>query len=142
MRAFLGILAGIVAALAIASLVAVVGGWLFPTPLHEAVRMTPEGARAAYADMPLGARLTLVAAWFAGALAAAAAAKAISRRRWAAWTVVVLFAIYVLFTVLLLPMPGWLQALGIVAPLVGGALGDGLIKAAPPAPAAPEPAAD
>jgi len=134
MRAFLGIVAGIVVALVVASLVALIGGWLFPTPLHQAVRMTPEGARSAFGDMPLGARLTLVAAWFLGALAAGVTAKAVSRRRWATWVVIVLFSLYAIFTVLLLPMPGWLQALGILAPLVGGALGDGLVKAAPPAP--------
>jgi hypothetical protein len=133
MRAFLGIIVGIVVALAAASCVAVIGGWLFPTPLQRAIEMTPDGVRSAFGDMPLGARLTLVVAWLAGGFAAGAVAKAISRQRWAAWTVIILFALYALATVLLLPMPAWLQALGIVAPLVGGAIGEGLVSAAPPA---------
>ena len=141
MRAFLGIIVGIVVALAVASGVALIGGWLFPTSLRQAVEMTPQGARSAFVDMPLGARLTLIVAWFAGSLGAGAAAKAISRQRWAAWTVIILFALYALATILLLPMPGWLQALGIVAPLVGGAIGEGLVSANPPAtPGVTEPA--
>ena len=49
------------------------------------------------------------------------------------WTTTAIFVLYVLLTVLILPMPGWLQALSVVAPLAGGLIANHLIPSRPAA---------
>jgi len=83
--------------------------------------------------MPQSAKIALMAAWLVGALVGAATGKLIARRGWVAWTVAALIALYVVLNVLILPLPGWMQALSIAAPLIGGLLANHLVKDAAPA---------
>jgi hypothetical protein len=74
----------------------------------------------------------------------ATVAKLIARRGWAAWTLAGIFVVYVFISTLVLPMPGWLQAVAVLAPLIGGLLAnhlvaDRLVTAEAPAAAEPEP---
>lgn len=135
MRAALAIIAGIVAGFAVMVAIALVGGSLFPGPRIEA--LNAEAAAAALPSLPLGAKLTIALSWFGGTLAGAYAAKRIAGAAWAAWTVGGVLTAYVLLTLLVLPMPGWLQALGVVAPLLGALIGNHLVAARPVQPEAP-----
>ena len=140
MRAALGIIAGIVAGFAAIILIGLIGGMIVPRP-DRMEGFTPEQLVAAFPGLPLGAKIAILVSWFGGALAGAAVAKLIARRAWAAWTVTGIFTVYVLLTTLILPMPGWLQAIAVLAPLIGGLIAnhlvaEGEIAAAPSAPAA------
>ncbi len=66
-------------------------------------------------------------AWFGAALVGAAVAKLIAPRSWVAWTVTGLIALYVVANVFVLPMPGWMQALSVAAPLLGGLIANHLV---------------
>jgi hypothetical protein len=126
MRALLAIVAGIVAGFAGMFAIAYVGGLIFPaTAPMDAI--TAEQVAAAFTSLPLGAKIAIIASWFGGALIGAGVAKKISGAGWAAWTVGILFVLYVIVTVLILPMPGWLQAAAVLAPLVGTLLGNHLV---------------
>jgi hypothetical protein len=76
------------------------------------------------------------------ALVGGMAAKGIAGRGWAAWTVAGFFAVYVLVTTMILPMPGWLQAIAVTAPLIGGLVGNHLVRERQPAAATPQTPAD
>ena len=56
--------------------------------------------------MPAAPKLAFLAALFGGALAGAAVAKLIARRAWPAWTVTALIALYVVLSILSLPLTG------------------------------------
>jgi hypothetical protein len=141
-----GILVGFVAILAVGAL----GGLLYPstTQIEGITSETVWQLVEAFPNMPLGPKLIIVLSWFAGALVGALAAKRIAGRGWAAWTVAGFFAFYALVTVMILPMPGWLQAIAVAAPLIGGLVGNHLVRerlpvaSAAPVAAAAEPQAD
>ena len=149
MRGVLAIIVGILVGFVAIIAVGVLGDLLFPSNT-QIDGFTSEGAEqllAAFPTLPVGAKLALVLSWFAGALTGAMAAKGIAGRGWAAWTVAGFFAVYVLVTTMILPMPGWLQAIAVAAPLIGGLIGNHLVRervpaATAPAAVAPEPQAD
>ena len=126
MRAVIAIVAGIVVGFIALILIALVGGMLFPSPARID-NFNSEQLINAFPSLAMGAKIAIVLSWFGGAFAGAAVAKRIAGRGWAAWTVAGLFAVYVLLNVLILPMPGWLQAIAVVAPLIGGLLANHLV---------------
>lgn len=114
-----GVIAGLLVGVVAMMLIAMLGGMLFPTD----VRVDPSDSAqisAAFDASPTGAKLVIILSWFTAALAGGAVAKLISGERWAAWTVAALFALYVLASVFVLPMPAWMQVLAVAAPLIGG----------------------
>jgi hypothetical protein len=137
MRAVLGMFAGIVAGFAAMLAIATIGGLIFPSSARiDAINA--EQIVAAFPTLPMGAKIAIILSWFGGALVGAALAKKIAGRGWAAWTVAGLFALYVMLTVLILPMPSWLQGVAVLAPLIGGLIANHLVAdrgdAAPAAP--------
>ena len=145
MRGVLAIIIGILAGFVAIVAVAYVGGLLFPstTRIEGFTSEAARQLRETFPALPLGAKLVLILSWFAGALAGAMVAKKVAGRGWAAWTVAGFFAVYVLVTTMILPMPGWLQAIAVAAPLIGGLIGNHLVaeRAHELVPAAPEPEA-
>lgn len=135
MRAVLGVLAGLVVGAIVMLAIAMAGGLLFPSPARiDAINA--EQVAAAFPTLPVGAKIAIVLSWFGGALSGAALAKRLAGGGWAAWTVAGLFAVYVLLNVMILPMPSWLQAVAVLAPLIGGLLANHLVaerRAAPTA---------
>ena len=127
MRAFLGILAGIVVGFVALVVIALVGGLIFPAPVPAGGMSRPQQLIEMFETLPIGAKSAVILAWFGGALAGAAVAKMIVGRGWAAWTITGFFAVYVLLNVLILPMPGWLQAVAVAAPLIGGLIANHLV---------------
>ena len=130
MRAVGGIIAGLIAAAAITILVGFVGMLLtfrVPASVH------PGDTRAlvdTLANLPVGALSALAVAWLTGAIAGAWTARRISGLGWAAWVVTLIFAAYVVLNAWILPMPGWMQVVWIVAPLIGGLIGNHLGRGA------------
>jgi hypothetical protein len=134
MRAILGIIAGLIASMVATVVVGSIGVIATLRGPVNGDLTDANGVVEAFANMPLGPKLALMAGWFAGGLAGALVAKAIARRSWAGWIVAGLLALYVLANVLILPLPSWMQVLSIAAPLIGGLIGNHLIRdAAAPA---------
>ena len=126
MRAVLGIVAGIVAGFAAMLAIAMAGGLIFPSSARID-GFNAEQIVGAFPTLPTGAKIAIILSWFGGALIGAALAKKIAGRGWAAWTVAGLFALYVMLNVLILPMPSWLQAVAVLAPLIGGLIANHLV---------------
>jgi len=127
MRAIGGIVAGLVVGLLVTIVIGVVGGLIFPISANSADFSRPQQIVDAFAEMPQGMKVTLMLAWFGGTLAGAAVAKRIAGSAWVAWAVAGLIAAYVIANVIVLPMPGWMQALSIAAPLLGGFIANHLV---------------
>ena len=132
MRGVIAIVAGAVVGLLIMICLAVLGGLIFPGSAQVSA-ISAEQVAAAFPDLPAGAKAAIILAWFGGTLAGALVAKRIARRGWAAWTIGGIFAVYVLLNVLILPMPGWMQAVAILAPLLGGLIANHLVADRPDA---------
>lgn len=132
MRAIAGIVLGLIVGFAATILIGIVGiGATYSAPAGmEATN--PRQVLEAFAEMSLGPQIALMLAWFGGGLAGALVAKLIARKGWAAWTVAGLIAAYVVMNMLVLPLPGWMQALSVAAPLIGGLIANHLVKAAQP----------
>lgn len=128
MRAILGIIGGLVA-----GVVAIIGvgfiGVAMTLPVPAGVNPSNTNqVIEVFANAPVAAQLAMMIAWLAGGLVGALVAKLISRTGLVAWIVVALIAAYILANVFILPLPGWMQALWIAAPLIGGFIGSHLVK--------------
>jgi len=126
MRAFLALLAGLVAGALVMMLVGYVGTSLYPlhVPADPNDRQALiEGLRAA----PAGAQLTVLLAWFLGTFAAAAVAKLMSGAAWPGWTIAGVLAALLAF-IFFVPLPVWMQTLAPMSPLLGAAAADVLVK--------------
>jgi hypothetical protein len=134
MRGFLGLLAGIVAGLVGMSAISVLGTLV--APVHGAMRV--DTIAEVLSAQPPAALAMVLLSWAGGALAAMAAAKAVARVAWPGWTLVLLLALALAAT-FRLDLPLWLKIGAVLAPLIGGALGNLLIRPRAPALAPAEP---
>lgn len=126
MRAVGGILAGVIAGGVAMVCVALVGGLLFPSAARVDGFDT-QAALAVFPSLPTGAKIAVILSWLAAALVGGMVAKKIAGGAWAAWTVTGVYVAYVLLTVNILPMPAWLQAMAVAAPLFGGLIANHLV---------------
>ena len=126
-RSILGVVAGIAVAVLTVMVVQALGHALYPYPADVDLN-DPEQIARVFPTIPLAAKLFVVAAWFGGALAGAAVAKAIAGRDWAAWTIAVLIAIGALANIFVIPHPVWMQVAAVVAPLLGGLIANHLVR--------------
>ena len=132
MKGLLALLAGIVAAALVMMLVGFVGTSLYPlhVPADPNDRQALiEGIRTA----PVGAQISVLLAWFLGTFAGAALAKLMSGAAWPGWTIGGVLAALLAF-IFFVPLPVWMQTLAPIAPLLGAAAGDVLIRSRKPAP--------
>jgi hypothetical protein len=130
MRAVGGIIVGLVVGYIGIILIGIVGvGATYSVPGDVNVYNSRQVV-ALVLDMPPGPKIALLVALFGGVLIGAALAKLISRRALAAWTVAILYAVFAGLGVLPLPMAGWMQAVTIAAPLLGGLIANHLVKGA------------
>ena len=132
MRAFGGLIGGLVAGILVMILFGFIGGLMFPM----GAQMDPYDAQqiqVTFGEASIGAKLMVVLSWAFGALAGAVVAKKVSGADWPAWAIAVMFALYVLASVFVLPMPGWLQAVAVALPLIGGYIATRHVRARPAA---------
>jgi hypothetical protein len=134
MRAFLGALAGFFAGIAALLAIGFVGGMLYPISIDPHIEGTVEQAVAAISNAPLPSLLFITLSWFVGGLAAGLVAKLIARRPGAAWSAAGIVTLLTFANVFLAPFPVWMAIASVAAPLIGGLIGNHLVKSA----AAPE----
>lgn len=133
MRAILGIIAGLVVAYLVFTLLGIIGvGATYSVP-HGLDLYDSRAVVELLLAMPAAPKIALLFALFGGVLVGATLAKLIWRRSWAAWTVAILYAILAALSVMPLPIAGWMQALTTVLPIIAGLLANHLIAARAPA---------
>lgn len=122
MRKVLGIVAGVIAAFLLIALLETIGTTIYPLPAGlESMESADSAAlAAAMAEIPLAAKLVVVASWLVGAFGGAWLALRISDRRWSGWIVTGLVIAAGLVNIALLPHPFWMQACALAMPLAGG----------------------
>lgn len=131
MRGVAAVVAGLVIGLIALVAFGFVGGLLFPPePGAQIAKGADLGV--VFAALPTGAKVAAVLSWAAGAFFGGLVAKLIARRGWAAWTVALVYLLLAAGNMVLLPMPGWLKALGIIGPIAGGLLA-GMVPVRAPA---------
>lgn len=129
MRATLAVIAGVLVGMAAMMAVAYVGDMLFPTPPMRASGGAIEQATAAFANTPLQMRLCLVLAWFIGGIVAGVVAKLIVRDGRIAWTAIAILTVLTAVNIFILPYPVWMEIANVLAPLLGGLVGNHLVSA-------------
>jgi hypothetical protein len=118
-RAVLGIVAGIVAALATVFAIDLAGHQLYPLPSD--LNLDDYEAVGTYVQArPAGASAFVLIAWFLGAADGGIVAALISRRAWTVWPVAGAVAATGIVAVLMIPHPALMQIGTVVAPLLGG----------------------
>jgi hypothetical protein len=133
MRTILGIVAGLVAAYIVIILIGIAGvGATYSVPrdidIYDSRAVTE-----LLLNMPAAPRIALLIALFGGTVVGAALAKRISRRAIAAWVVAIVYALLAALSVLTLPLAGWVQALTIAMPVLGGLFANHLVRGGEPA---------
>lgn len=128
MRTILGIVAGLVVAYIFIILIGIAGvGATYSVP-RDVDLYDSRAVMELLLNMPAAPRIALLAALFGGTLAGAALAKRISRRAMAAWAVAIVYALLAALSVLTLPIAGWIQALTIAVPVLGGLFANHLVR--------------
>lgn len=118
-RILASIVAGTLVAFAVIWLVELAGHAVWPVASDLDMR-DPETVARALPAIPLAAKLVVVLAWFAGALAGGVLAKRIAGSWWAAWPIAMLVALAGIMTAMMIPQPVWMQMAAVAAPLLGG----------------------
>jgi hypothetical protein len=116
LRRLVAVILGIIAGAIIVSLIEGLGRALWPAPKGFNYR-DPEALRAFMRTMPIGASLSVVAAWVLGAFGGAWMAATISRS-WREALVVGFFILcMVVITLVQIPHPLWMSVLGVLLPM-------------------------
>ena len=118
MRAFLGILIGLIAAIAVQAGLDWIASQIYPVAITDLWdrRQVSE----AFASRPTGALLLSVLNYFLAGLVGGVVAKRIARRGFAAWIPAAVLALMALLIAFAYPMPAWTWFASFAAPLVGG----------------------
>jgi hypothetical protein len=137
MRAVMGVIAGLIAGLVaavIAGVVAIGATFSLPAGLDPT---NGDQVGMVFAAMPPATRIALAVVWLVTAFAASSVAKLISRSAAAAWIAALIYTVYFGFDAFLLPLhlPLGIAGLWVLAPLIGGLIGNQLVRGTP-APAA------
>ena len=125
LRKILGVVAGVVAGALVVFAVEGIGHSIYPPPagtdLHD-----PEALKALMLTLPRGALLFVVLGWTLGAFAGGAVAGLIGRGIVPALLTGAIQLLFGIMTMLMIPHPAWMMALGILLPVpcawVGGLL--------------------
>ena len=128
MKRFLGVLAGIVVAVAVIFGLEYLNHALFPWPPFDINDKTAFAA--ALEAAPMAAKLLIVAGWFLGTLAGGVVAFRICGWPTAGWIVAGFLVIGGLANILIIPHPVWMQIAAFAAPLVGGIVVSGVSRPA------------
>ena len=140
MRAILGILAGIIAALVVQAGVDFATSLAYPYPITDL--WDRQQVSEAMATRPTAALVLTVLGYFLGALAGGVVGKLIARRGWACWVPAGVMAAIALLIALNYPLAEWAWFATFVAPLIGGLIANHLVAEGEPATAPPAPASE
>ncbi|WP_435417428.1 hypothetical protein WAB17_11180 [Parerythrobacter aurantius] len=119
-------LAGMLVAMLAVGVVEMVGHAVFPPPAGIDVT-NPEDQARLMAAIPLGAKISVMLAWFVGALAGNVVATWIGRSIRPGWVVTGVLVLGGLYTTQMFPHPWWMVAGAIILPIVGKIAADRLL---------------
>lgn len=116
-RNILAAIGGIIIAGVVVGLVEAVGHMIFPPP--EGLDVTnPEDQARLMEVIPLPAKIAVVVAWFAGALAGIATARKLAMDNWPAFVPLVFMIAASVWTTTLFPHPIWMVAAALILPII------------------------
>ena len=109
LRGLLGVVAGLIAGVAVTMLTEMVGHTVYPPPAGVDFN-DPQVLKTIIGTIPLGAKIAVIVAWALGVFVGSAVAIVVAARQsWPAWvTAFVLFA--ALATMTYIPHPDWMLA--------------------------------
>lgn len=114
-----GIIAGVVIAFLLVTLLEMVGHYVFPPPPLD--YSDPESRRLALANAPAGAFITVLIAYAAASLFGGLTAARIAQTgAWPAWVIAGLLLVGTLVNVVLLPHPIWFTLFALIIITAGG----------------------
>jgi hypothetical protein len=119
MRIMLSILFGLAAAMLIIMAIEWGDDILYPFP-GTVDTADPAALAAVMANMPLPAKIIVVAGWLLGALGGAWLALRISDRQWTGWVIVAAVVVGGVTNLIALPHPLWMQVCTFLMPVLGG----------------------
>lgn len=117
-RSIMGLLAGALAGLAVVFVIQWFGHLIWPAAGVD-LNEVGSGARLG-AEIPLGAKLTIILSLLAGGFAGAVTAGRVAGRSWPALAAAALLVCFGVATLLLVPQPVWMQLCAVAAPIAGG----------------------
>ncbi|WBH15194.1 hypothetical protein [Sphingomonas radiodurans] len=118
MRKVLGVIVGVVAAIATITVIELISHTLFPPPTGIDMNDPLQASR--FVDlMSMPAKISVVAAWFLGAAVGAFAALNIARWSVAGWFVAATVVTGAISSFMMIPHPMWMQVAGILLPIAG-----------------------
>ncbi len=118
MRAFLGIIAGLVAAIAVQAGLDWIASLIYPVAITDL--WDRQQVSEAFASRPTGALLLSVLNYFLAGLVGGVVAKKVGRRGALAWVPAAVLAFMALVLAFNYPMPVWTWFASLAAPLIGG----------------------
>ncbi len=127
MKIVLGVVAGIVVAFVCVLGIEMAGHLAFPPPPGTDLTDPAQVARI-MENVPPAALAFVAAAWFIGALAGSWVANLVAKRALAGWIVALLVLAGGIYTMMMIPHPTWMWAMGIALPLIAGWLAQRLAK--------------
>ena len=116
-RGIAAILLGLVVAIIIVLITVSIGHMIFPPPAGLDMS-NPEHQTRLMEQIPTGAKVAVVLAWFLGSLAGAATAIAIGRKVLAGWIVALLIGAMGVWTTQMFPHPLWMVVGALFVPLI------------------------
>ena len=120
MRRILSILAGLAVTVVCVGLLEALGHLVFPPPEGMDVS-DPETLKTVMWDIPLGAKLSVLAAWTLGTFAGGAVAAYFARAgSWPAWTIAGIMLLLIGINLVWIPHPVWMIVAAILLTVIAG----------------------
>ena len=122
-RIILGVIAGVIVGVITIMLVQALGHVIFPTPAD--INLSDPDVLAVSMDrVPLGSKLMVVLAWFAGPLAGGVVGGRVAQTRWASWIPGGLTGVGLVLNAFAIPHPLWMLVAGAAGIAAGAYLAD------------------
>lgn len=130
LRKILAVVAGVVTCVLVVFVVEAIGHLVYPPPpgvdLHD-----PEAVKSLISTLPAGALLFVVLAWVLGAFAGGAVAGLIGRSLVPAILIGAIELLFGIMTMVMIPHPVWMIALGVLLPIPSAWAGGRLLNRSP-----------
>jgi len=119
-KKIIAVIAGIIAGVITVGILESIGHLIFPPP--EGMDLSDKDAmKSLMSEIPLGAQIAVLVAWFFGSLIAAITALKISGGdKMAGWIPVGVLLAFGIVTLFMIPHPVWMMVASVVLPLLAG----------------------